>query len=346
MSLFSLSPLLGQVRLLARWNSDLAWLRAEAIDWPALGASLLFLLLAGLYLLVVLHRGESRVTRGLGILSLVMMILVTGFALNRYYLHPLNGDPAPGYLASLAHIEAHHRPGDAILTITPYHYQIPMNRYKGRLPIYGFSLDEPPLEEEAIPLLNTIFSRHPRLWLVTAGIPPAHPPNGIEKWLAQRAYKASDRWLDDFRLSLYATPSQVKEFQEVTYRFGSAIELVGWYLEEGLHNQVLRVSFLWRANASPQEDYVVFVHLVNDRGQIVAQRDAKPQDGYRATSTWTKGQQIEDHYGLLIPENIPAGEYSLLIGLYDEATGARLEVRGDGDRALGDSLTLTKVRLP
>jgi hypothetical protein len=71
-----------------------------------------------------------------------------------------------------------------------------------------------------------------------------------------------------------------------------------------------------------------------------------PQDGYKATSTWAVGEEIEDHYGVLMPESVPEGEYSLIVGFYDAVTGARLQAGDAAGRILGDTVTLTKLSVP
>ena len=44
----------------------------------------------------------------------------------------------------------------------------------------------------------------------------------------------------------------------------------------------------------------------------------------RPTSTWQAGEEIVDHYGLLLPATLPAGRYTLAVGLYDPVSGQRL----------------------
>jgi hypothetical protein len=49
----------------------------------------------------------------------------------------------------------------------------------------------------------------------------------------------------------------------------------------------------------------------------MAQRDAEPADNLRPTTGWQRGEQVEDNYGIAIPESLPAGSYTLEIGMYD-----------------------------
>ena len=38
------------------------------------------------------------------------------------------------------------------------------------------------------------------------------------------------------------------------------------------------------------------------------------------------GEEIADHYGLLLPDTFPSGHYTILVGLHDPVTGQRLPV--------------------
>ena len=50
---------------------------------------------------------------------------------------------------------------------------------------------------------------------------------------------------------------------------------------------------------------------------MVAQRDSEPAGGLSITTTWRVGASIVDNHALLIPADLPAGEYRLIAGLYD-----------------------------
>ncbi len=54
--------------------------------------------------------------------------------------------------------------------------------------------------------------------------------------------------------------------------------------------------------------------------------DGQPVQWLRPTSTWQAGEQIVDRYGLLLPDLLPAGQYTIAVGLYHPATGQRLPV--------------------
>jgi hypothetical protein len=82
--------------------------------------------------------------------------------------------------------------------------------------------------------------------------------------------------------------------------------------------QTLDLTLVWRAAGGPTVDHwKVFTHLLDDRSKVVAQRDAEPADNLRPTTSWQRGEQIQDNYGIAIPDGLPAGSYTLEIGMYE-----------------------------
>jgi hypothetical protein len=279
------------------------------------------------------------------VIGLVSVVALSGFSLRRYYRDPSPGDPNAGHMQALGHIEAHAQPSDGIVTITPYQYDFSMNHYRGRLPILGLAQAEPPLEEGMVTLLEGTLSAHRRLWLVTAGIQPSDPTNGVEEWLAQHAFKAFDEWHGDFRLCLYGSPRVLSEPNPLDIKLGSNILLRGYQIDSQSvsSGQILSLSIYWQPLAQPDRDYKIFVQLLSPEGQLVAQRDSQPLDGFRPTSTWHPDEEITDRYGLLLPDTLPPGVYQLMTGMYDRETGQRLKVLGKNVPAGADIVSLTEI---
>ncbi len=331
---FRYSPVWGQVRSWALANSDVAWLQPGLFDWRALAAGVGLLALALWLLSRLLTRRPA--TLSLIPLLLVPLLLVTSLTLTRYYREDGQFGPLDyGYVQALATVDAQARPDDGLVTLAWRDYHVPMNRYRGLLPIYGFALDEPPLEPHAAPLLARIAARHPRLWLIARGLQPSDPANGVERWLAEHAFKADDRWYpDDFRLALYATADESALAEvAVNARLGEAIALrtvrrADRPLRPG---DVLPVALCWQATAAVERDYTVFVQLLAADGRLVAQHDAPPVDGFRPTSGWAAGETVCDRHGLWLPADLSPSDYALIAGMYDPATGARLPVAAGGD---------------
>jgi hypothetical protein len=124
-------------------------------------------------------------------------------------------------------------------------------------------------------------------------------------------------------------------------RFGESMGLVDYDLQTS-GNQ-LHLTLHWQALAPMTSRYKVFVHLVGDGGasDIRAQVDAWP---HLTTTSWVPGEYLSDDLLLNLPEDLTRAAYTLLVGVYHEATGTRLPITDPSGAALGDSLTLTEIQ--
>jgi hypothetical protein len=86
-------------------------------------------------------------------------------------------------------------------------------------------------------------------------------------------------------------------------------------------------TLYWRADGAPGEDYRVFVHLLDRRGEIVAQHDGPPRWGRYPTTAWRKGDIVPDEHALAISA-AAEGPFSLAVGMYRADTLERLPVVG------------------
>ncbi len=81
----------------------------------------------------------------------------------------------------------------------------------------------------------------------------------------------------------------------------------------------------------PAEAAIVsaFVHLLDDDGQTVAQADAPVK-----AATGLADHPFQATLALNLPADLPAGEYDLVAGLYDPATGERLPLSTGQDQSM------------
>lgn len=144
--------------------------------------------------------------------------------------------------------------------------------------------------------------------------------------------------LPDSIQSIMQLPPQAA-VQEAAWKDG--VQLLGYTFSDAhvSPGQTLDVTLYWRPREVPEEDYTVFVHLVDEEGQLVAQHDARPGRGRFPTATWRPGQLIADRHPLEIPLNMTPGDYTLIIGLYQLQNGERA-VMENGDNALQLSSSL------
>jgi len=89
----------------------------------------------------------------------------------------------------------------------------------------------------------------------------------------------------------------------------------------------LHLLLVWRPQQELGADYKVFVHVTDESGRPLAQWDGRPCLNLGSTRQWVAGEPVRDHVLMILPEELPPGEYSVVVGLYDEATGERLDGR-------------------
>lgn len=114
-------------------------------------------------------------------------------------------------------------------------------------------------------------------------------------------------------------------------RFGPSIGLAGPLRPErpilsAQAGATISVPLRWLATGRPAGDYTMFVHLLDARGTLVAQADGPPVEGRYPTSAWDQGELIDDTRQLTLPADLPPGRYTIQVGWYLLATGARLPV--------------------
>ncbi|MBI5650573.1 MAG: hypothetical protein HZC40_09040 [Chloroflexi bacterium] len=94
-------------------------------------------------------------------------------------------------------------------------------------------------------------------------------------------------------------------------------------------NSALVVILNWRAGAKIENEYTMFAHLVNARGEKIATSDSPPRRGALPTRAWEPNREIVDAIVLPIPVDAPLGDqYRLEIGMYDSATQQRVPITG------------------
>ncbi|MCB0033394.1 MAG: DUF2723 domain-containing protein [Anaerolineales bacterium] len=108
----------------------------------------------------------------------------------------------------------------------------------------------------------------------------------------------------------------------------------------GLFNLTLQ----WQALAQIEEDYTVFVQVLNEQDKIVGQLDSWPLQGTYPTSAWEVGEVINDPYAVQLDPELPAGNYRLIVGFYRLADAQRLPVLGADGSPIDDKYVLSGLR--
>ncbi len=364
---FHWSPVYVAATLLDDVTLDVAWKHAAAPLLPALSAALAGVALAWAWHWLR-HPAGSRRRLGLTVVSLgLCAALALGGGLAairhdpRYY-----GDFAPAR-DLLAALDAQVRSDDVIVLNNSTYTEFFMNYYKRAGPVIytlphapgeRYSPEQPPDLVSANPdelihlssalVVGDLAQRHDRLWLVLDSsrfVPWSVRP--VEHYLARHYFPIREIAPHDLaRAVLFdLTPAPLPTAPvwpdtPVGATFGDALRLVGADLPAGgeaCAGETLAVSLLWEALAPIKRDYTVALLLMSAQGELVAQRDSLPVNGFAPMSGWSPGALIRDNHGLELPAGLPPGEYALWAVVYWWQTpGERLPVTSSAGLSLGD----------
>ncbi len=172
---------------------------------------------------------------------------------------------------------------------------------------------------------------------VRADYPPANWPPG-ERLRGQHSLQlaaALDGGSYQFFLNgiplgtLTVTPPE-RLFTEPIYEtavaatFANQITLVGYAIEEPG-----TIDLVWQTAVAIPTSYHVFVHYVNDDGEIVAQSDGEPAGWTRPFTGWLPGEYVVDRHTIALPDSAANGSLVIRVGLYNPDTRERLLVNGE-----------------
>ncbi|MHB1294785.1 MAG: hypothetical protein ACYC4R_07280 [Anaerolineae bacterium] len=131
----------------------------------------------------------------------------------------------------------------------------------------------------------------------------------------------------------------------VQVNVGDQVLLTGYSLDvsNAKAGGEVRLTLLWQPTTHLAEDYTVFMHLVDAEGDIATQLDGQPLAGDYPTSMWQVDEEIEDQHVLALPADLPAGTYTLRVGLYQLDTGNRLPIVGAEPAA--DAIELDPIEI-
>ncbi len=135
--------------------------------------------------------------------------------------------------------------------------------------------------------------------------------------------------------------------QVVGANLGDQVTLWGYDLdiERADPGEPVHLVVYWKAKTEMEDDYTVFVHLIDDAGRIWGQKDAQPEQGFYPTSHWDVGELVRDEYAFAVDDQAPSGVYEIEVGMYLLSTGQRLQYLDEGGQVLGDALVLGDIQV-
>jgi hypothetical protein len=285
----------------------------------------------------------------------ILVLLLAYFSGVFQSLNNLYNNPAyarADYRGMAARIAAARIGADAqanagVILNAPNQWEVFTYYHRDGAPVYPLPL-QGMTEADVAAELSAIAATHDRLYVIYWGDAQQDPQRWVERWLDEHTFKATEEWVKDVRFAVYAVPDEpaTEMATAVAIPFGDAITLQGYTLGETTLSpgEIAQVTLFWQTAVPLDQRYKVFLHLVGKDGLPVAQRDSEPGGTLKPTNNWPPGETISDNHGLLIPADLPPGDYTLLLGLYDLADPtARLPV--GAETAVNNAFPLTEITI-
>jgi len=288
------------------------------------------------------------------VIGVAFFSLSGAYSLSNHYWNPAYRK-SPDWRALADHLAGETGLGDVILLNYPdptFSYY-----YHGKAP--SFMLPRGPLSEETrtetAETLRFLSERYERIWFYPLKNVGWDSEGFVETWLNRHATLIEEQNILGFRWLIYRPLLvSLEDVQNpISVGFGDAIQLRGYEWQTGLDDSsedvclesgsALRLTLYWEAADEIETSYTVFIHLIDAPDHIWAQRDSIPQGGDFPTEEWMAGDIIVDPHSILLPSDTPSGDYLLVVGMYDSASGQRLSVTDAGGAHQGDRAIIGHV---
>jgi hypothetical protein len=314
---------------------------ALLIPYGVLGRHLGYVLIPsfvfmGLGLVALRRRGTLLL--GTGVL---VVLLTSSLGLVTHYT-----SAGGSFGEAMAYIDRRGQPGDILVISQPLDEHLATYYNEQDWPIqYLPPLGSTPKATRVDAALRALSLEHERIWLGPVGVWTADPEHLAEQWLVANAFQAEKTWFpDSSSVTLFVTG------QEGLTPVGlSDLDWEGRVYLDRLVTSPLRVQvadavrlrFSWQAGAVIDGRYEVSLRLVDQQGQIWAERRGEPCGGWCPTDEWSAGESVRDQHALVIPPGTPPGAYRLEAAWLPLGGGSPLQAEQNG--ALTDRVSLAEV---
>ncbi len=233
------------------------------------------------------------------------------------------------------------------------------------LPFMAGRQSPPPLGDVAQVAINSGRQTSERL----IAISEAYPVEAVANWAlrlpymdeymdwVESNYLVRRVWDDQHVIYVGRRVSEGQIPNRIDAQVGDSIELLGYAVEgsrpeEGSElrarvdkPQALDVTLYWQADSPVNENYHIFVQLLDSEGRLVSQHDGQPLHSYLPTGDWPTEEVVPDRHRLPLPDDLPYGHYRLITGMYLPETLERLPVYAAHPQSTSDNVTLTQLEI-
>ncbi len=189
-----------------------------------------------------------------------------------------------------------------------------------------------------------IFAAHPRLWVLNYRADVHAPEVPLNAWLNRNAALAFEHWFGNTQLALFVRaepapdnwPALALLEQNISVEYSPPRA----FMRPG---EVLYLNLRWLTAGRVENLDRVFVHFGIAEAAPVAQSDHELADGFTPISKWPPQHAAADRHALLLPADLPPGQYLLLAGVYDSQTNVRAQVLAPSGCASATTVCIGRV---
>jgi hypothetical protein len=128
---------------------------------------------------------------------------------------------------------------------------------------------------------------------------------------------------------------------DLSLNLGGELALAGYDLdpEQAAPGELVWLVLRWQALKAVERDYVVNIRLLDAQGKEATYWLGRPVRSSYPTNKWQAGQVVQDPWRLILPKDVPAGQYQVEVVIFDAATQQEV-----GRARLPSNLTVTEHR--
>jgi hypothetical protein len=144
---------------------------------------------------------------------------------------------------------------------------------------------------------------------------------------------APEAWLET--ISIPEASSVTPRPEHPQHVVGTGIDFWGYDRGEGpwLTGDDIRVTLYWQPHGPLTPERYLFLQLLDGQGQMVAGMEGPPL-AWLPTTDWPDAP-LRTQHKLRVPADLPPGEYRMIAGLFDPASGERIAWGKEDALALG-----------
>jgi hypothetical protein len=211
--------------------------------------------------------------------------------------------------------------------------------------IYLRNSDSPAAQVESFELISTQQNLNDDNSYLTAYILDADVPPGIyEIEVGDPSGSARCGWMARQSTSCILVTVTIggASVPAGAVNFADKIALLSAELDEsGLQpGGILDLDLTWQALSPMDENYTIFIQILDEQDQIYGQVDSWPLQGTYATSSWEPGEIVSDRHSIQLQSPLPPGNYKIHLGFYLLETLKRLPVIDQTSTAIDDKFEI------